>query len=145
MVWPSLKPFVIGEPDAPYMKRWFVLPRNKWFNVYLHHFHRSDDDRALHDHPWKNLSVLLRGSYLEYLPDGSTLVRNPTLAFWRWPVREATDSHRVELINGRKVWTLFITGRRVRVWGFWCPKGWIPWTELVEQTSGGNKQGKGCD
>jgi hypothetical protein len=145
MFWPSLKPFVIGEPDAPYLKRWFILPRNRWFNIYLHHFHRSDDDKAIHDHPWRNLSILLKGSYLEHMADGSVILRHPTLAFWRWPVRRPTDAHRVELIDGRKVWTLFITGRRVRTWGFWCPRGWIPWTEFVELTPGDNKQGKGCE
>lgn len=145
MKWPSLRPFVIGEPDDPYLCRWFIIPRNRWFNIYLHHFHRSDDDRALHDHPWRNLSVLLRGSYIEHMPGGVMTLRQPTWKFWKWPVRQATSAHRVELINGKKVWTLFVTGRKVRVWGFWCPRGWIPWTDFVEQTSGGNKAGKGCD
>ena len=48
------------------MRRWWVIPRNKWFNVYLHHFLRSDDDRALHDQPWWNLSILLDGEYTEH-------------------------------------------------------------------------------
>jgi hypothetical protein len=43
--------FVIGG-DSPYMLRWWIIPRNKFFNIYLHRFLRSDDDRALHDHPW---------------------------------------------------------------------------------------------
>lgn len=42
---------VIGGDASPYMRRWWVIPRNRRFNVYLHHFLRSDDDRALHDHP----------------------------------------------------------------------------------------------
>lgn len=145
MTWPSLRPFIIGEPDEPYLKRWFVIPRNRWFNIYLHHFHRSDDDRALHDHPWINCSILLHGSYLEHIPDGSISLRRPTLKFWHWPVRSATASHRVELIDGRRVWTLFLTGRKTRIWGFHCPKGWIPWTEFVELTAEGNKARKGCE
>jgi hypothetical protein len=49
------------------MRRWWVIPRNKFFNIYLHHFLHSDDDRALHDHPWWNVSILLRsGSYVEH-------------------------------------------------------------------------------
>ena len=40
------------------------------FNLYLHEFSRSDDDRALHDHPWLfNLSVLLSGTYVEHTID----------------------------------------------------------------------------
>lgn len=143
-MWPNLKPFVIGEEDDPYLKRWFILPRNRWFNIYLHHFHRSDDDRALHDHLWPSCSILLRGSYLEHMHDGSVVLRSPTWKFWLWPRRESKDAHRVELINGCKVWTLFVTGRKRRTWGFYCPQGWIPWTDFVEQTPGGNKAGKGC-
>lgn len=41
--------FVIGNADNPYMLRWFILPRNRLFNIYLHKFLRDDDDRALHD------------------------------------------------------------------------------------------------
>lgn len=146
MSWPSLKPFVIGPDDDPYLKRWFIIPRNRWFNIYLHHFHRSDDDRALHDHPWRNLSILLSGSYLEHLQNGDVKLRKPwrPWAFWRLPRRGPTFAHRVELIDGQKVWTLFLTGRKVRTWGFLCPRGWIPWTEFVEETPGGNAIGKGC-
>ena len=43
--------FVIGGADRPYMRRWYLVPKNTQLNVYLHHFRRSDDDRALHDHP----------------------------------------------------------------------------------------------
>src|SRR5690242_14714107 len=57
---------IIGGRDRPYMLRWFVIPRNRFFNIYLHHFHRSDDDRALHDHPWLNLSIILQGEYVEH-------------------------------------------------------------------------------
>ena len=53
---------VIGGWDDPYLLRWWLIPRNRWFNVYLHLFLRSDDDRALHDHPWFNLSFLLEGA-----------------------------------------------------------------------------------
>ena len=41
--------FVIG---ADYLRRWWVIPRNDSQNVYLHDIRKSDDDRALHDHPW---------------------------------------------------------------------------------------------
>lgn len=58
--------FVIGGAERPYLLRWWLIPRNPVFNVYLHQFMRSDDDRALHDHPWANCSVLLRGAYTEH-------------------------------------------------------------------------------
>lgn len=30
--------FVIGDPANPYLLRWYVIPRNKVFNIYLHKF-----------------------------------------------------------------------------------------------------------
>ncbi len=58
--------FIIGGKNDPYVRRWWIIPRNRFFNIYLHQFLHSDDDRALHDHPWVNFSYLLRGGYLEH-------------------------------------------------------------------------------
>lgn len=139
--------FIIGPSDDPYLLRWFVIPRNRWFNIYLHHFWKSDDDRALHDHPWVNVSILLSGSYIEHLPMGRSKLRKPwrPWAFWRLPVRGARSAHRVELIDKARVWTLFITGPKTRHWGFYCPKGWIPHEKFAILTEHGNQIGKGCD
>ena len=69
--------FIVGSETDPYLRRWHLLPRNRLFNVYLHNFCRSDDDRALHDHPWVNMSVLLSGSYMEHVKDGTPRLRKP--------------------------------------------------------------------
>lgn len=132
--------FVIGDVHDPYLLRWFVIPRNRWFNIYLHLFLRSDDDRALHDHPWVNLSVLLSGHYLEHLPGGIVKHRRRGQIV----LRRASCAHRVELING-PVWTLFLTGPKVRSWGFHCPKGWRHWREFTNTADDGATVGKGCD
>lgn len=139
--------FIIEDSEDVYLRRWWIIPRNKLFNIYLHHFWKSDDDRALHDHPWANISILLSGSYLEHLPNGVVKLRKPwrPWSFWRIPMRFPTSSHRVALIDGKRVWTLFLTGPKVRTWGFHCPRGWIPWTEFVDQRPGGNSIGPGCD
>lgn len=136
----------IGPLDDLMLRRWWLIRKNKWLNVYLHQWLRSDDDRALHDHPWANVSILLTGSYREHMPGGVVKLRKPwrPWAFWRIPMRSATAAHRVELIDGRSVWTLFLTGKHVRTWGFHCPRGWIPWFEFVEKRSGGNASGSGC-
>src|SRR4051812_39395778 len=63
--------FVVGDADRPYMLRWFVIARNRWFNIYLHKICRDDDDRALHDPPWASLSIILRGGYREITPSGA--------------------------------------------------------------------------
>lgn len=145
MKWPRCltiprKPdFVIGEEGDAYLHRWWIVPRNRLFNIYLHHFLRSDDDRALHDHPWWNVSILLSGCYLEVMPTKSRM-RIPFV-----PVgRRATASHCVTLVNG-PVWTLFITGPVIREWGFHCPQGWRPWREFVSVRDGGNARGAGCE
>jgi hypothetical protein len=141
--------FVIGPPDDPYMRRWWVIPRNRWFNIYLHQMLHDDDDRALHDHPWWNVSVILRGGYLEIIRDvwegravgvrhyqrkpGHLVVRSPLLA------------HRL-VLNGEKAesWSLFVTGPRLREWGFWCPQGWRVWTEFTKPANTG-EIGLGCE
>lgn len=64
--WITLTPFYIGGKENPYMLRWFILPRNPWFNCYMHKFLRDDDDRALHDHPWWFVSVMVSGQYIEW-------------------------------------------------------------------------------
>lgn len=59
--------FIVGGKDAPYLRRWWVIPRNRFFNIYLHNIIRDDDDHALHDHPWHWCSIHLRGAYYEIL------------------------------------------------------------------------------
>lgn len=134
--------FVVGGVEDPYLLRWYVIPRNPVFNVYLHLFLRSDDDRALHDHPWANLSVLLAGAYTEHtVRAGGTNVRTRREAGevkWRGP----RAAHRIELTDGA-CWTLFVTGPRVRNWGFHCPLGWVPWEDFTAPADKG-LVGRGC-
>lgn len=135
---------VIGGEADPYLLRWHILPRNRWFNVYLHRFVRSDDDRALHDHPAANLSWLLDGSYVEHtIRAGGTHVRTPRKA-GDWKGRFAKSAHRVELDNG-PCWTLFLTGPRTRNWGFFCKDRWVPWQEFTAAKDGKPGEiGRGC-
>ena len=135
---------VAREPDiiigGNYLLRWYVIPRNKYFNIYLHRFERSDDDRALHDHPWFSVSILLSGCYMEHFKYVSKL-RKAGNVFWR----SADTAHRIELVNG-PVWTIFITGRKVREWGFYCPQGWRHWKEFTNYYAIGDSTsiGPGC-
>lgn len=136
---PRAPDFVVGPEAAPYLRRWNFLPRNKWFNIYLHHFMRSDDDRALHDHMYDNISFLVRGRYIEVTKE-NRIERRPLCPVFR----RAEVAHRVELIDGRHVWSIFLMGRRRREWGFHCPQGWRHWTKFVVQRKGGNEMGPGC-
>ena len=74
---------VIGGRQRPYLLRWFLIPQNRFLNVYLHRFLRSDDDRALHDHPWWNVSLLLEGAYTEHTIRAGGVHRRCIRPAWR--------------------------------------------------------------
>lgn len=164
--------FIVGGKEHPYLLRWYLNPWRSWHrqmraqanpslvwrvkgwlglmlpSAYLHCFMRSDDDRALHDHPWLWCSILLRGSYVEWCrPEPGIgcplpyIVRrfNAGSVRCHWP----TFAHRLVIDRGATCWTLFITGPRVRTWGFLCPKGWVPWQEFTAADDPGSI-GRGC-
>lgn len=155
------EPFCIGGKANPYMKRWYVIPRNLVFNIYFHQILKDDNDEALHDHPWLfNISWILKGSYWEVLfkvkPKRSKPLPNiyavycPTgFVGFRW----ARKQHRLMLTihNGVLVpcYSLFITGPKLWTWGFYCshPNGslkWVPWQKFTAGDRG-ELVGKGCD
>ena len=131
-----------AHPD--YMRRWYVIPRNRWFNVYLHRFGRSDDDRALHDHPWLfNCSIVLRGRLQEVTSIGRNWgQKRAPLYEGAWRFRWGRSPHRLELLS-HHAWTLFVTGPRIREWGFYCPRRWVHWKLFTDPTNPG-KTGPGC-
>ena len=141
--WLSGKPhFVIGDR---YLLHWYILPRNRFLNIYLHKFLHDDEDRALHDHPWWFISLMVKGSYIEKTSRGSNHRTAPSVAF-----RRAQHAHRVVLHRRAEseivipCWTIVITGRVTRDWGFLCPQGWRHWREFTAQNDYG-QVGKGCD
>jgi len=147
--------FVVGSAEAvPYLRRWWLLPHNKVFNIYLHNFCRSDDDRALHDHPWFNLSILLDGSYTEHtIAYGGINIETRRTAgtLSGFKLRSPWAAHRVELDRNmdkfverhfkfdmpveKAVWTIFITGPYLRRWGFHCRRGWV-WSKDFDKEGG---------
>lgn len=144
-IWQRVPDRIIGGRDDPYMLRWWIYRNKAGFSAYLHRFLRSDDDRALHDHPFASCSILLRGCYLEHLADGQVKLRKPwrPWAPWRLVLRRADAAHRIELVAGEQVWTLFLCGPVVREWGFLCPQGWRHWRDF-SQKADGVSIGKGC-
>lgn len=140
----------IMEPDGTvYMIRYFIWkpkdPTNTKSRIYLHHFIRSDHDRALHDHPWNFESLILWGGYyeiadrrqipaFEMIPSGGIAKWQPLLYndgqrrenhYMRWfpPLsrisRKAGWRHKVILPEGKKAWTIVKVCGKVREWGFW--------------------------
>ncbi len=126
----------------PYLERWWLTRRRRWGRIYLHRILRSDDDRALHDHPWPYLTLILSGGYVEHtiLPGG--VHQRRYLGPGRVAVHGARRAHRLE-IAGVEAVTMFVCGPRVRDWGFHCPQGWRHWRDFVAPDDAG-RDGRGC-
>jgi len=127
--------FTIG---ADYLRRWWVIPRNPWCNVYLHEIVQSDDDRAFHDHPWPNRSFLIFGSYIEHTPDGDFIRQAGDVI-----ERSAGALHWLEAVPGVSAVSLFMTGPKQREWGFACPQGWVHWSDFTNPEDS-SQTGRGC-
>jgi hypothetical protein len=82
---------VCAPEKGPLLIRYQLL-RTPWFNIYLHHFLRSDNDRHFHDHPWHFLTILLAGGYIEHTPCGTFRRRRFSVL-----VRPAWWQHWVEI------------------------------------------------
>lgn len=135
--------FFVGDQDAPHMLRWYVVPRNRLLNVYLHRIVKSDADQELHDHMYPSLSYILQGAYVEHTIMYGGVHKKQLISEGEWKLRGPWFAHRIELLSGTEgaCWSLFVTGPRVRgTWGFYCKDAWRPWREFV----GKRKTGGGC-
>lgn len=189
---------VIGASgERAYLNRWYVTPwsgmyrdvpeerHTRWQslvrhlpNVYVHEFLRSDDDRALHDHPWLNLSVLVGGAYREHTVARGGVNRWRLRRAGTWSgvkLRSPWSAHRVELLRRRVLCrecvqdgirlnytcavcdgrgsydvgeaschTIFVTGPKMRRWGFHCRLGWRDYALFLKKTDRGNSASTGC-
>lgn len=141
--------FAVRVQGGIYLRRWWVI-RTQVFGIYIHFFEKSDDERALHDHPWPNASLVLSGAYDEVVQRsaGQIVKRRYEGAV---VCRRATAAHRIQLLavasSGYEIpcWTLFFTGPRVRDWGFLCPQGWRPWRVFCDGFDRNGKEGRGCE
>jgi hypothetical protein len=140
----------IGPASNPQTLRWHLFRAFGW-QLALHRWLRSDDDRALHDHRSWSLSLILTGGYWEVTSHAweplKRTFHGPSSLIWR----TATQPHRVLLKEGTgPVWTLWLRGKGTRDWGFWCPKGWRPFHEYIDKRDysapgSTSEVGKGCD
>ena len=117
--------------NQPYLTRYYLFLKDRKrfpFNIFLHNFHQSDPD-DLHDHPWPYATLILKGGYWEYTPQGK---------FWRGPGHFRFNSpkslHRIELDkNVKSCWTLFFPGPQKRDWGFVKKGKWIQHAKYFAQ------------
>lgn len=127
--------YVIETNGDRYLTR-IMFPRVLGVRVFLHHFHRPDGDRNLHNHPWTwAASAILCGSYDEerlVAPelDGNLATDVRRVRWFNWLTDQ--DYHAVKKLHG-DVWTLFVTGPRVQDWGFLTDKGHVSWREYLKR------------
>jgi hypothetical protein len=104
-------------------------------NIYLHEFIRSDKDDP-HNHPWPNVTVLIRGWYSEriFTDDGiekGEVNRHPGDIV----IRKASDVHAITYTSDNCL-SLFITGRKETEWGFWQDNKFIHWENYHANSAG---------
>jgi hypothetical protein len=115
-----------GPDGSPYLTRWYLWPGKPRsgpdgndldvpFAVFVHFFHRSDEDRDQHNHPWKkSLALILAGGYREERGDCVRTFKPGSIN-----VISKDDYHRVDLLYpDQGSWSLFIAGENVGSWGF---------------------------
>lgn len=140
--------FDIGRNGDVYLTRWTLLgsrTEGSGRAVFLHRFHRSDADDALHDHPWPFVSVILSGGYWEHTPDRHGKVSRRWYGPGRVLTRPAAWRHRVELPAGRDCWTLIFRGRKEKSWSFFCLDALgrltgkaVPWRSFLDRIDTGS-------
>lgn len=140
--WPVVR--IYGGPEGQarrslYLTRVLVTPPTPWGQLYLHIFHRSDNDRDPHDHPFGFWTLPVNDSYIEEvyiherldgIPDGDPAwdhAHKPCFIEMlvprlRWSWRPATHTHRVDRPASGKWPLITLIWRRPteRSWGFWC-------------------------
>jgi hypothetical protein len=113
---------VHNDQGEVYLVRWNLV-RCRWFQLALHWLVRSDG-HVYHNHRAWNVSLILAGSYGEWvkelvygLPVKCLYVRRAgQLVF-----RRASAMHRLELV--RPAWSLWLRGPESQDWYFDCPQG----------------------
>lgn len=127
--WDLWSRLFIGDRDDPMIVRHRLI-QTPWFGVYVHHIHRADRDRDLHDHPWSFFTVVLRGGYAECF---KTVGRHPRVRTWlrgSWHAMKRHQAHRITaVLPGTR--TLVFVGRRRSSWGFWTEYGWVDYREYL--------------
>ncbi len=122
-----------SNEDPSYMERYWLFnpypkPRQKkrWqfpISVRLHYIKRPDLDRHYHDHPWNWSSLILTGGYTDVRPQ-STIFNEVSDAVYVRDLNEGDYNgmschglHRIITVTPG-TWTMFITGRKRKSWGF---------------------------
>lgn len=147
-----------GEHSTCYLTRVKLTPKTRWGQLYFHFFHRGDQDRDFHDHPYDFWTFPLRTYYEQVLDiDGilgqARVMGHPRLnevKAFRLHHRYAEYSH-IQLGAARYRWTTETQGEppfhwvRENIFGGWTAtfvlrhstrRQWGFWERVGETESG---------
>ncbi len=93
--------------------RWEIFSIGN-FSMNIHAIYKADEDRHLHNHPWNFMNIILKGSYIELLPNGKVRLKT----FLSTSIRKADKFHKIGEVVSKSVYTLnFMWGKR-KDWGY---------------------------
>lgn len=122
----GLERTVVHVAGEPYLGRWIFYIAG--FTLRLHRFHRGDDGRAPHDHPWAFWTFPLCRGYKEIV-DRRGVLMHEFVKGWRLHYRPSSYRH-IVLDPVKPFYTIVVTGRRDRSWGFWPGyTTFVPWRD----------------
>lgn len=142
-----------SEQGGLYMERDWLIPKSEDKPAArVHRIHRSDLDRAAHNHPWNHFSVILEHGYYELVPspngqeDFSAIPEEmhwligseePLFAIRRRKgdvvFRTPEMRHKlVVLSDDQKPLTLFVTAPKSKDWGFFTKEGFVIHTQYLK-------------
>lgn len=109
------------DGDGNYLTRWRLFS-TPWGGLYLHRMDGPDPRTTLHDHPWRFLSLVLRGGYVERRLDPVTMNVNERHRVRRFNRMGLHDAHAIVRLLKVPTWTLLLVGPRRRTWGYLEPE-----------------------
>lgn len=119
--------------SGPYLTKYLLREDPDGSKLILHHFHRGDEDKELHSHPWSGTSLILAGGYREW-----RLVKGEVRDIRHVegdlvPLNEGLY-HRVELLE-KSCWTLLVHGPSKKTWDFLDPVTGkkTPWKKFLKK------------
>lgn len=113
---PCLTAFNDSQQKEPRQHVHFILfPSNRWFNITLNQILDRPEwyRETLHNHPWPNISIILKGGYWEKTEKGLKWHGPGSIIF-----RSAKQFHCIWIEEGREAWTLFIHGPMTKSFDF---------------------------
>ncbi|ARV59442.1 hypothetical protein BZZ01_13120 [Nostocales cyanobacterium HT-58-2] len=97
----------LEKTQARQHTHFITFPPNRWFNITLNEILDRPEwyKGVLHNHPWPNISIILKGGYWEKNEKGVKWYKPGSIIF-----RSAHDNHCIWIEDDQEAWTLFIHG-----------------------------------